>query len=338
MDFSQGRLAEQTTYRVEPIRDILIVVSLVGRTLNVKRAHALEWQTLFLIIGCYALWFVSGMLWTTSFWWLGLIALPVLAAFHSSLQHETIHGHPTRFPWLNEALVSLPLSGVFPYRRYRDLHLKHHDDANLTDPYEDPESYFWPLKDYTLMRPVMRQLFLINNTLAGRLVLGPWLTLYGFSRTELKRVLLGEPGVRTAWLLHGVGLVLMGALISNLFGMPLWVYVLAVIYPSLSLTALRSYAEHQAAENIGGRTAIVEAHPALSLLYLNNNLHIVHHANPHEPWYALPEIYSERKTQFLAANGNTLFDGYGDIVRRFAFQVKQPVDHPYMYRGGVARD
>ena len=79
---------------------------------------------------------------------IGLIALPVLAAFHTSLQHETIHGHPTPFHGLNELLVSLPLGAVFPFRRYRDLHLKHHNDMNLTDPYEDPESYFWPLCEY----------------------------------------------------------------------------------------------------------------------------------------------------------------------------------------------
>ena len=79
-------------------------------------------------------------------------------------------------------------------------------------------------------------------------------------------------------------------------------------------------------------SAIVEAHPALALLYLNNNLHIVHHANPAVAWYDLPELYKERRELFLAANEHTLFDGYGDIVRRFAFRVKQPVDHPFMYR------
>ena len=70
----------------------------------------------------------------------------------------------------------------------------------------------------------------------------------------------------------------------------------------------------------------------IALLYLNNNLHIVHHANPAVAWYDLPDLYQERRELFLAANEHTLFNGYGDILRRFAFRVKQPVDHPFMYR------
>ena len=294
-----------------------------------------EWRTLALIGACYGLWLAGGLAWTTSNWifsLVGLLAMAPLATLHASLQHETIHGHPTRFGWFNELLISLPLAVVFPYRRYRDLHLQHHNDLNLTDPYEDPESYFWPLCQYTTMRPFMRKVFLINNTLIGRLIIGPWLTLYGFSRTEIQRIKAGEPGVRLAWALHAIGLVVLGLIIVNVFAMPLWIYGLCVVYPSLSLTSLRSYAEHQAAENVGARSAIVEAHPAFALLYLNNNLHIVHHANPAVAWYDLPELYQERRELFLAANEHTLFDGYGDIVRRFAFRVKQPVDHPFMYR------
>ncbi|MEP0944119.1 MAG: fatty acid desaturase [Rhizobiaceae bacterium] len=298
-------------------------------------AGKIEWRTLALIGVCHGLWLAGGLAWTSSNWVVsvvGLLMLAPLAAFHTSLQHETIHGHPTRFGWLNELLISLPLAVVFPYRRYRDLHLQHHNDLNLTDPYEDPESYFWPLCQYTTMRPIMRKLFLINNTLVGRLVIGPWLTLFGFARTEICRIRAGEPGVRLAWLLHVVGLVAMGWIITNVFAMPLWIYVLCVVYPALSLTALRSYAEHQAAENVGARSAIVEAHPFFALLYLNNNLHIVHHANPAMAWYDLPCLYRERRDLFLAANEHTLFNGYGDILRRFAFRVKQPVDHPLMYR------
>ena len=169
-----------------------------------------EWRTLALIGACYGLWLAGGLTWASSNWIFGLAALPglaALAAFHTSLQHETIHGHPTCFAWFNELLISLPLGTVLPYRRYRDLHLKHHNDLNLTDPYEDPESYFWPICQYTTMLPFMRKLFLINNTLIGRLMVGPWLTIVGFARTELYRVRAGEPGVRLAWLLHAFGLL-----------------------------------------------------------------------------------------------------------------------------------
>ncbi len=294
-----------------------------------------EWATLGLMASCYGLWIAGGLLWQTSWWFAGLLIMPYLAAFHTSLQHEVIHDHPTNSRWLNEVLVSLPIGGIFPYRRYRDLHLKHHNDLNLTDPYEDPESYFWPLCQYTAMRPIMRGLFIINNTLAGRLVIGPLLTMYGFTRTEVGRLIAGETGVRMAWLLHLAGMAVLGIIIVNLFAMPLWIYALFVAYPALSLTSLRSYAEHQAAENVGARSAIVEAHPIFALLFLNNNLHIVHHANPGVAWYDLPALYQERSELFLAANEHTLFHGYGEILRRFAFRTKQSVDHPLMYRDEV---
>lgn len=299
---------------------------------------AIEWQTLFLLLCCYGLWFISGLLWLSPFWFLGLLALPVIAAFHTSLQHETIHGHPTAVGWLNELLVSLPLGAVFPYRRYRDLHLKHHNDMNLTDPYEDPESYFWPLCQYSTMRPLMRWIFRFNNTLFGRFTIGPALTMWGFARTEIQRLRAGEPGVARAWIMHLAGLLVLAIIIVTVFEMPLWVYGLFCAYPALSVTSLRSYAEHQAAENVGARSAIVEAHPVLALLYLNNNLHIVHHAHPSLSWYELPALYQQRREQYLAANENTLFKGYWEIVRKFAFRVKQPVDHPLMYRNETVSD
>src|SRR4051794_13833123 len=72
-------------------------------------APSIEWPTVGLLVGCYALWLVA-----TSFYQeagpllLVLIAAP-LVTLHSSLQHEALHGHPTRFAAFNEVLVFLPL-------------------------------------------------------------------------------------------------------------------------------------------------------------------------------------------------------------------------------------
>ena len=291
----------------------------------------IEWLTCGLIAGCYGV-FVLGLLaWAHGFWWLALPLLAVMAAFHMSLQHETIHGHPTAQPWINELLVSLPLAAIFPYRRYKTLHLQHHRDEHLTDPLEDPESYFWKSDDVKGMRRWVRGLFAVNNTFVGRIVIGPALTIIGLIRTEIPRLRHNEPNVRIAWVLHLLGLACL-ALILSQAELSLWIYVTCVVYPALSLTAVRSYAEHQAAENVGARSAIVETHPILALLYLNNNLHIVHHASPATAWYDVPALYRERRAQYLAANENTLFHGYGDIMRRFAFSPKQPLAHPLLHR------
>ena len=59
--------------------------------------------------------------------------------------------------------------------------------------------------------------------------------------------------------------------------MPFWQYVLLFAYPGISLMLVRSFCEHRAHEEMGGRTIIVEASPFWSLLFLNNNLHVAHH-------------------------------------------------------------
>lgn len=290
-----------------------------------------DWHTCGLIAGCYAVWTLALGAFSVGLWWAALPVLAVTSAFHTSLQHETIHGHPTPWPALNEALVSLPLAVMFPYRRYKALHLQHHKDENLTDPYEDPESYFWTHRDVSEMPHWVRSIFKANNCLLGRLTIGPVLSIIGFAKTELRRIRADEDGVRLAWGLHVCGLILITSILWA-SGMPIWLYLIGVVYPALALIALRSFAEHQAAERVGARTAVVEAHPFWGLLYLNNNLHIAHHASPHTPWHELPALYRERKAQYLAANGHTLFHGYAEIVRRFALRIKQPVDHPFLYR------
>ena len=42
-------------------------------------------------------------------WWVVLPAGAWLTAWHGSLQHEAIHGHPTRSARLNAALAWLPI-------------------------------------------------------------------------------------------------------------------------------------------------------------------------------------------------------------------------------------
>ena len=106
-----------------------------------------EWRTLGLMAACYtALVFATTALaaFSTA---LAFLLATFSIALHSSLQHEALHGHPTRHSLINELLVFLPVGLLIPYRRFRDLHIIHHNDDILTDPYDDPESnYFDPLK------------------------------------------------------------------------------------------------------------------------------------------------------------------------------------------------
>ena len=83
--------------------------------------------------------------------------------------------------------------------------------------------------------------------------------------------------MRRAWELHAAGLIVVIAVVTFGFGMPFWLYLLVPAWFGQSLIAIRTFAEHQWSERPDGRTIIVERSP-LSLLFLNNNLHLVHHA------------------------------------------------------------
>lgn len=290
----------------------------------------IEWPTLALIIACYGLWGLAGALIWPVLPALALLVMAVLAALHSSLVHENLHGHPTRNRLVNEALVALPLSLIYPYRRYRATHLAHHADPQLTDPLEDPESYYKAAWAHERMPAWLQRLLVINNTMIGRIVLGPVLGAGGFLAQEARLFRANAPGVRRAWSLHLLGLVPVIALVSS-FGIPLWLYVAAVVWPSLSLIAIRTFAEHRWHDAPEGRTIIVE-NAVLSWLFLNNNLHIVHHQTPSAPWYILPRLYAARRAHWHKLNKGYVYRNYWQLLRAYGLRPKEPVAHPVLQR------
>ena len=204
--------------------------------------------------------------------------------------HEVLHGHPTRNALVNEAFVFLPIGLVWPFRRFKALHLRHHADERLTDPFDDPESYYQALWMHEELPAAMKTLLKLNNTMIGRFILGPWLSVIGFFLGDFKLVKEGDRAVRLGWALHFVGLAVVLPIIAYGFGIPLWLYVLGPAWIGLGLISIRTFAEHQWSEHPGGRTIIVERSP-LSFLFLNNNLHFVHHRSPTVAWYRLPRLF-----------------------------------------------
>ena len=63
---------------------------------NREHARAVEWPTLALTGFCYLAWFGLGYFLYSSIPFLALILMAFTVALHSSLQHEVLHGHPTR--------------------------------------------------------------------------------------------------------------------------------------------------------------------------------------------------------------------------------------------------
>lgn len=259
--------------------------------------------------------------------WLLLPLGGYVVAWHSSLQHEVVHGHPTRLPWLNRLLVLPSLWLWLPYERYRDCHLQHHQDEQLTDPLADPESYYVMPECWRAMPAVLRGLYRLRNSLLGRLLLGPAFAVWRFYRSELGTWARGRFDL-PVWLLHvvGCGLVLVWALevCSLTFGD----YLLYFAWPGIALSQVRSFLEHRAVPEVKERTAIVEAAWPWALLFLNNNLHAVHHERPGLPWYRIPAAYRAERARYLADNGNYLFRGYGEVMARFLLRQKERPVHP----------
>ncbi|KAI9026219.1 fatty acid desaturase [Hyaloraphidium curvatum] len=297
----------------------------------------LEWATLGLIGATWGAFVTLTLLHAAIPLWTMVLAGAYIVALHNSLQHEATHGHPTSSSTLNEALVSvLPISLWFPFRRFKKLHLQHHRDENLTDPAQDPESYYFDPQAWASTPGWLRAVYTANNTLAGRLILGPALVVIRFWPAELLKILQGDGEIALAWAVHLAGIALLRQLL-RFCGMDFAYFILAVAYPGNSLTLLRSFVEHRAHHLPGGRTAIVEAHPAISLLFLHNNLHAAHHEKPSMPWYEIPRYYRENKERLLAENSGYFIDGYSAIALRWLFVPKEPIEHPLLAaaaRGG----
>ena len=290
-----------------------------------------EWPTLLLIIACYALW-GAVVFWLAA--WVPVLAVAaaaILAALHSSLTHEALHGHPTRSQFLNEALLFLPLTLFIPYNRFRDLHLSHHRDSNLTDPYDDPESNYLDPVVWVALPRWKQALFRLNNTLLGRIVLGPGIGQVRFMTDEMRAALRGDGAVWLAWGLHLPGALIVLWIVS-LSPMPIWAYCIAA-YFGLGLVKIRTFLEHQAHERKTGRTAIIEDRGPLSFLFLNNNLHVVHHMNPKAAWYQLPALYRAGKARYLACNDGYVYRSYAEVFARYFLRSKDPVAHPLWPRG-----
>ncbi|NCW62505.1 MAG: fatty acid desaturase, partial [Rhodobacteraceae bacterium] len=176
--------------------------------------------------------------------------------------------------------------------------------------------------------PKWRQsLHLFNNTLLGRMFLGPVLSQIAFMRADLRLILAGDRRVALGWLLHVHSLIVAYVMVVMVADVPIWLWVLAA-YLSMAILKIRTYLEHRVHDHPRGRSVVVEDRGLLSFLFLNNNFHSVHHAHPSVPWYALPRLFASKRDRFLAMNDGYHFGCYGEVIRKFAIKRKDPVAHP----------
>ncbi len=288
-----------------------------------------EWPTLCALAICYVAWGVSTTTLATLSLPLGIVLAAFATAFHASLTHEVVHGHPfPARPRLNAALVAPALTLIIPYGRFRDTHLDHHNDAVLTDPYDDPETNYLDPAVWARLPRWLRGVLQFNNTLLGRLTIGPGLGLAGFLASEVRAARAGDTRVIAGWRWQPLALVPVILWFVHVAAMPFWAYVIAV-YGALAILKIRTFLEHQAHERASGRTVIIEDRGPLSWIFLNNNLHVVHHMHPKVPWYALPALYAQHAAHYRRRSGGYVYRSYGEVFRRYLLARKDPVPHPF---------
>jgi fatty acid desaturase len=290
--------------------------------------QAVEWPTVFLAAAIYGSWAVLTF-------WHAVVPWPLLAlgggwfiAWQMSLQHEVLHGHPTRNRAVNDAIGFPPLSLWLPYMIYRAIHLRHHRNEYLTDPLEDPETYYLTPERFGRLGPMARTFLRFRNTFFGRITVGAMRSTVLFLWAHLRLCLRGNRAELRVWVPHLIGVAVVLIWVCGVCHMAIWTYLLCFVIPGRSLASIRSFAEHRAAAEQAERTAIVENAPILGLLFLYNNLHAVHHDRPALPWYLIPAYYSAHRAAIVAANGGLVYDGYADVVRRYVLTPHHAGPHP----------
>jgi fatty acid desaturase len=293
-----------------------------------RERRAVEWPTLALASVIYGGWAAL------TFWhaqlppWLIVMLGAWLIAWHSSLQHEIVHCHPTRWRHVNFALAFPPLSLWLPYARFPMTHLVHHRDEALTDPLADPESFYLTSAQWRDRRRLTQALLWAQTTLLGRLIVGPAWTVGRFLCGEAQAIGAGDRQRARIWAAHLIGVAFVLYWLTAICDMSVAFYLAAIVYPGTALLLVRSFAEHRAAPGVRERIAIVENAWILGPLFLFNNLHAAHHERPDLAWYELPGWYRANRERLIRANGGLVYDGYGEVARRFLLKAHDSPIHP----------
>jgi fatty acid desaturase len=293
-----------------------------------RHGARVEVPTLLLIVATYLAWFSL----TAAYGHVPLIVLaPLITAvltLHSSIQHEIVHGHPTGWRAVNRLLAIVPLSLWLPYERYRELHHLHHRDARLTDPIDDPESFYWTAAELKRLGPIKRTLLTAQQTLAGRVLIGSIWRIGIFWTGELRGLRAREPALARVWLEHLLWCVPVILWVQLFCGMPLWLYFVAMVIPANGLLSIRSFAEHRARPEVPERIALVEDSWILGPLFLFNNLHALHHEAPSVPWYQYPARYRAERARLIRENGGLVYRTYFSVARRYLWRAHDQLQHP----------
>jgi fatty acid desaturase len=257
-----------------------------------------EWRTLLVVFAVYGLTVLTVLRYDVLTPWLAVPFLAVLGAWHLSMQHEVLHGHPFKNQFINDAIGGIPVTLWIPYLAFKKDHHEHHL-SDLTNPALDNESYYVSQEQWDKAGRIRRAAWTANRTILFRM----------FVWTIVSTITY---------------------VLSSLSSMPLWQFALGTTYGGRILNAIRPFPEHKYQSGVETRTAMIMAGRFMSLLMLNNNLHVAHHDEPGVPWYRYDTLMQRVNAVQRARDAGVLYEGgYAEVFRRFSFT---PVDSPVRER------
>lgn len=261
-----------------------------------------SWPTLALLAGLMTVWAAAVYAGST-----GLMPAPAAillttwmayAAF--TPMHDAAHGSVSRVSWLNETvghLSSIILNG--PFHAFRFVHLAHHRFTN--EPGKDPD--LWSGTGPALLLPLR---WATQELHYYYLYVKHWT-----QRPENERlgflVSFGLQGVILAWLAA-----------SGWGKEALLYWVLPAKIAVMLLAFCNDYLPHQphaiTAKEDRYRATHILTSPLLDFLFLNQNMHLIHHLYPGVPFHRYGRIWRAKK-DFLLARGTREIKGIQAVGR-----------------------
>lgn len=254
----------------------------------------IAWPTIVLLFACLGLWIASSVLALVAILppWLAMVLNTVaLYAIYTPL-HDASHGavvpRNRKLGWVNTAVGTLAGFPIFmQFHTHRKSHFVHHAKTNAPG---DPDT------------------FLMGNFWTVVLVKTPWTMinqLNGLKVWRACKALKLTPGERRQTLIaYTLTIVLLLGLVAAGFGwelLTLWLIPWFIGEHVMEVT-FGWFPHHDHTETGRYRDTRISLFPGADLLYLQQNLHLIHHMLPTVPFYRYRAVFDELRPT-LVKNG-----------------------------------
>jgi len=250
-----------------------------------RNSPEIAWPTIALALGCLALWVASS--------WLALAgAIPlavgailntlVMYAIYTPLHdasHSAVVPRLKSLRWLNTLVGMVSAFPIFMYHyHHRKSHFIHHARTNMP---EDPDKF--------AIGSFPRVFFLKT----------PWLLIGQLNGVELYRACrslnLSAHQRRATMLQYAATVAILVGLLAAGFGRELLALWLLPWFVGelLMEVAFGWFPHHDHSETGRYRDTRISLFPGGDVLYLYQNLHLIHHMLPVVPWYRYRAVFDE---------------------------------------------